>query len=611
MQALAGLSAMASDVGAPGSKPGDAVSGLPSNSLPKISLPKTSLPKTAKDGLSEFGSTLMASVWPVLRQQPSSPSGGLAAADSAAPPKAEKKEPETLPFTAAIIEPTQEGPQRAAGCRPAPLPSEAPPSAAEVSVTSGPSPATLSFAGSAIPASSVRVSSDFVSMVRPLPVLDESLMASSEARRSRPAHEQGREPAAGSLAISREALPLSAATANPPLVVTASTPVLAQDRDSSGFSGANEHHSPTVAARSLQGGSSPPAGARSTDPSPSSADSTSSGMPHGTQDVSAVGADRSNGDRGDAAARGESPAGAAQYFERGGIAQTGPVNLPIVAAASWPGGGGRADEDAQLRAPQPGAGLARVSSLDGPGRSAPGSPGSGRPVTASGAASPQSAAIPGGAIGQLGGTSHPDGATRAEIEPAESTGIRAAGTSAGEVLARMDSGATSSGPPSHLPTRTLEVGIDHPAHGWIEVRAQGVSGQVSASLSAASPEASAALLAQLPGMAQYLAEREIGVQSLGMGGGSGPPGHSGEPRPGTGGFQGHAGADSFSGSNAGASQQDGSSSGRGSGGHPGLHPAPERARLPVPQAGGVKSADPGREVAASGAGAVHLISVRV
>ena len=430
MQALAGLSAMASDVGAPGSKPGDAVSGLPSNSLPKISLPKT-----AKDGLPEFGSTLMASVWPVLRQQPSSPPGGLAAADSAAPPKAEKKEPETLPFTAAIIEPTQlstgpteEGPQSAAGYRPAPLPSEAAPGAAERSDSWGPSPATLSFAGSAVPASSVPVSSDFVSTVRQLPVLDESLMASAETRRSRPTHEQGREPAAASLAISREALPLSAATANPPLVVTASTPVLAQDRDNSGFSGANEHHSPTVAAGSLQGGSSPPVGARSTETSPSSADSTSAGMPHGTQDVSAVEAHRSNGENGDAAARGESPAGMAEYLERAGIAQTGPVNLPIVAAASWPGGD-RADEDALLRAPQPGAGLARVSSLAGPGRSVPGSPGSGRPVTASWAPSPQPAAIPGGAFGQLSGTSHPGGATRAEIEPEESAPIRAGGVS--------------------------------------------------------------------------------------------------------------------------------------------------------------------------------------
>ena len=96
-----------------------------------------------------------------------------------------------------------------------------------------------------------------------------------------------------------------------------------------------------------------------------------------------------------------------------------------------------------------------------------------------------------------------------------------------------------------------------------------------------------------------------------MGGGSGPPGHSGEPRPGTAGFLGHTGADSFSGSNAGsntgASQQDEGSSGRGSGGDTGLHPAPEPARLPVPPDGGMR---PG-ETAANGAGAVHLISVRV
>ena len=102
-------------------------------------------------------------------------------------------------------------------------------------------------------------------------------------------------------------------------------------------------------------------------------------------------------------------------------------------------------------------------------------------------------------------------------------GIRAEGRgwgpeqSAEDVLTRMDSGATAVAP--RLAEHSVAVGIDDPAHGWIEVRAQGIAGQVAASLAAASPEAHLALHAQLPAMAQYLAERDLGVRSVMVSGG--------------------------------------------------------------------------------------------
>ena len=65
--------------------------------------------------------------------------------------------------------------------------------------------------------------------------------------------------------------------------------------------------------------------------------------------------------------------------------------------------------------------------------------------------------------------------------------------------------------------RQMEVGINDGAHGWVEIKAQNISGQVSASLLTASSEAHSALHDQLPGISQYLAERQIGVQGLTVG----------------------------------------------------------------------------------------------
>jgi hypothetical protein len=177
-------------------------------------------------------------------------------------------------------------------------------------------------------------------------------------------------------------------------------------------------------------------------------------------------------------------------------------------------------------------------------------------------------------------------AVRAGIPAAPQAGE---GLARGGALERMDGAAPAAAPAAaHSSARSVAVGVEDPAHGWIEVRAQGAAGQVSASLSAASPEAHAALRAQLPGMAAYLAEREVGVRSLGMGAEAG-------------GFTGHAGAGSNPGSNPGSNSSSNSSS------DPGPHPGAGRPRSAFRAgAAGVaaESAPPGGDSAA------RLLSVR-
>jgi flagellar hook-length control protein FliK len=68
----------------------------------------------------------------------------------------------------------------------------------------------------------------------------------------------------------------------------------------------------------------------------------------------------------------------------------------------------------------------------------------------------------------------------------------------------------------HVGGREILVGVHDPSYGWVEVKAQSVSGQVSASLFAASTAASHALEAQLPAMANYLAQRDVDVANLGV-----------------------------------------------------------------------------------------------
>ncbi len=143
---------------------------------------------------------------------------------------------------------------------------------------------------------------------------------------------------------------------------------------------------------------------------------------------------------------------------------------------------------------------------------------------------------------QPGGSSPPDLAARGEGPASAVAGGAVEGQGAGVVTGLPAAGASDSfrridtaaaAPRALRPASSVvEVGIDDPAHGWLAVRAEGASGQVHASLSAASPEAQSALRAQLAGMADYLAERAIEVRSLAVGHGPGEGAGSLSPRSG-------------------------------------------------------------------------------
>jgi len=176
-------------------------------------------------------------------------------------------------------------------------------------------------------------------------------------------------------------------------------------------------------------------------------------------------------------------------------------------------------------------------------------------------------------------------------------------TLSADLWSRMDAAGAPPPASSNGSPRMFAVGIDDPGHGWIEVRAQGVPGQVTASLTAASPEAHSALHAQLPSMAQYLAEREIAVRNLAVGSHS-----SGD----AGAFAGHSGQGFSQGSgqasnpNSGQASRQGPGSGReathGQDALGGTASGPSSTVLPLDGTGiGI----------GNGAADLHLISVRV
>jgi len=60
----------------------------------------------------------------------------------------------------------------------------------------------------------------------------------------------------------------------------------------------------------------------------------------------------------------------------------------------------------------------------------------------------------------------------------------------------------------------VAIGVADPTLGWVEVRAERVSGQITASITADSATSHAALTAALPGIANYLHEQDSGVQQV-------------------------------------------------------------------------------------------------
>ena len=81
-------------------------------------------------------------------------------------------------------------------------------------------------------------------------------------------------------------------------------------------------------------------------------------------------------------------------------------------------------------------------------------------------------------------------------------------------FAHLDRAIGASAQLLHASSRELDVGLRDPAMGWVEIKAHLASGQVSASLAADSHAAHSSLAAELPAMAQYLADRDIVVSRL-------------------------------------------------------------------------------------------------
>jgi hypothetical protein len=78
---------------------------------------------------------------------------------------------------------------------------------------------------------------------------------------------------------------------------------------------------------------------------------------------------------------------------------------------------------------------------------------------------------------------------------------------------RLDSGQVPS-TLLHSSAHQIAVGIQDPSLGWLEVQTQSSAGHVNATLTAATAEAHASLAVQAPAITQYLADRNVPIQSL-------------------------------------------------------------------------------------------------
>ncbi len=623
MNAAGGLTAMATEVAAPASMPGG-----PGADSPKSS-PNTSMLATSKDGLPQFGSTLLASAWSELTAKPVSPARGVAP-EIAAPPKAEKKGIETQTVAPASIAPVpvqlmgdpvrEDAPPSAEGRR-ALLDSQGLPGVATQEAALKPQ-AESPLGGPAVPVSSDRVVAELnrgalASNQLPAPgefpqlsepsaqAADSKAEASgskpAESKLSLAAHERQRagENNAILLAVSAMSGTISASPVQG-YVGYASPQAVTPDHADQGLGIARDGQAPAISNGSSQGAPLPmtatEVSAAPFDPVASfpaaqlltgkdvetvepdkSHDSTTKGTIGSTPDSEQIGGENgSTSQRLVVAARRVVPDRSSIDAEN--VTPRAPVSPTAVGSNSVSNGGA--------------AGLAR-STVALPGSGLPG-------------ANAQSMATPGPTILQVGGVPHAGSAMRAESMPGSSAERSAGDTTAGELLTHMDGGGTISASGLRLAPHAVEVGIEDPAHGWIEVRAQGVAGQVTASLNADSPDARAALHAQLPGMAQYLAEHDLGVRDLGVSagvsGGFASPGHSGDASfgGGSGGFGSDAGSSSGSFSGSAGHADPGADSGRGHG--PALAQRQAETGSGETQRGGS-----GPALASGG----HLISVRV
>lgn len=112
----------------------------------------------------------------------------------------------------------------------------------------------------------------------------------------------------------------------------------------------------------------------------------------------------------------------------------------------------------------------------------------------------------GSGVGTQGGSSVFSAST------ANMTAVR--GTTSDAFTALDSAPAGERGVLLHAGPHQVSVGVSDPSLGWVEVRAERISGQVTAALATNSAASHAALTSVLPSMANYLQEHHAGVQQV-------------------------------------------------------------------------------------------------
>jgi hypothetical protein len=98
---------------------------------------------------------------------------------------------------------------------------------------------------------------------------------------------------------------------------------------------------------------------------------------------------------------------------------------------------------------------------------------------------------------------------------ASTTGSTAARATASDAFAALDSASAGErGVLLHAAPHQVSVGVSDPSLGWVEVRAERVSGEIAAALTTSSAASHAALTSVLPAMATYLQQHQAGVQQV-------------------------------------------------------------------------------------------------
>ncbi|MGC1870549.1 MAG: hypothetical protein WA700_06280 [Acidobacteriaceae bacterium] len=99
--------------------------------------------------------------------------------------------------------------------------------------------------------------------------------------------------------------------------------------------------------------------------------------------------------------------------------------------------------------------------------------------------------------------------------PSSTASSTAARATTADAFTALDSVAAGErGVLLHAAPHQVSVGVTDPSLGWVEVRAERVSGQIAAALTTSSSASHAALTSVLPTMATYLQEHHAGVQQV-------------------------------------------------------------------------------------------------